>query len=230
MTDSLLSHPYCGLVVSVAAYAFGCRVKAKTRSTLANPLLLSSVAVVLLIYCTPLTLEQYRAGGGLITLFIVPATVALALQINRRWDALRANWLPVAGACVVGSAASIASVWLLCRAFGIDGEAVVSLLPKSVTTAIAMDLSERSGGLPSLTVSAVVLTGMTSAILSPLFLRALRLKNSIAAGVAIGMSGHAIGTARALEIGETEGAFGGIALGVAGVATSVLYALWGAFS
>ena len=225
MTGDLFSHPYFGLVLSVAAYAFGCWVKARTRSPLANPLLISTVVVAVCIECTPLTLEQYRVGGVFITLFIVPATVALAMQISRQWAVLRANALPVLGGCVAGSVVSVGGVWLLCGVLGIDGVAAASLLPKSVTTAIAMDLSVKGGGVPSLTVSAVVLTGMTSAVCSPLFLKMFRLGDPVAAGVAMGTAGHAIGTARALEMGETEGAFSGIALGVAGVATSVLFAL-----
>lgn len=225
MTGELLSHPYFGIVLSVAAYAAGCLVRAKTRSALANPLLIAAALVALCIECTPLTLAQYRAGGAAITLFILPATVALALQINRQWAALRANALPVVGGCVAGGIASVASVWLLCRLFGIAGDVTASLLPKSVTTAIAVDLSAKAGGIPSLTVSAVVLTGIASAVLSPFFIKALRLRNRIASGIAIGASGHAIGTARALEAGETEGAFSGIALGVSGIATSVLFAV-----
>lgn len=226
MTDSLLSHPYFGIVLSVAAYAAGSLIKAKARTPLANPLLIATAIIALLIECTPLTLEQYRSGGAVITLFILPATAALALQINRQWEALRANAIPVAGACVVGGAASMASVWTLCRVFGIDGVVMASLLPKSVTTAIAIDLSAGAGGIPSLTVSAVILTGMTSAILSPFLIRMFRLRNSVANGIAIGASGHAVGTARALEIGGTEGAFSGIALGLSGIATSVIYAVW----
>ncbi len=227
MVDSLLSHHYVGLIVSVAAYGVGCWIKSRTRSPLANPLLIGSILVALIVQYSPLSLAQYRNGGAIITLFIVPATVGLAMQINRQWPALRSNAIPVIGACIIGSITSVVSVWLLCRVFGIDKAVTASLLPKSVTTAISIDLSERSGGIPSLTVSAVILTGILSAILSPFFIKALQLKNRIGNGIAIGVSGHALGTAKALEIGETEGAFSGIALGLSGIATSIMYALWG---
>ncbi|MCD8139971.1 MAG: LrgB family protein [Planctomycetaceae bacterium] len=225
MTDLLFSQPSFGIALSIGAYAVGVWVKKKTGSALANPLLIATILIIALIAWTPITLDHYRLGGAMITMFIVPATVVLAIQIDHQWTALRANLLPVLGGCVIGSLASIGSVWLLCRLFGIDPAFTASLLPKSVTTAISIELSERTGGLPSLTVSAVILTGITSAILSPLIIRLLRLKDRIAAGIAIGASGHAIGTARALELGETEGAFSGIALGLSGVVTSVIYSL-----
>ncbi len=225
MTDLLFSHPSLGIILSIGAYAVGARIKEKTGSSLANPLLIATVVVIAVIALTPISLDHYRLGGTMVTMFIVPATVVLAIQINHQWPTLRANLLPVLGGCIIGSLASLGSVWLLCRLFGIDPAFTASLLPKSVTTAISIDLSERSGGLPSLTVSAVILTGITSSILSPLLIRLLRLRDRIAAGIAIGTSGHAIGTAKALELGETEGAFSGIALGLSGVVTSVMYSL-----
>lgn len=225
MTETLFSHPYFGIVLSIAAYAAGTLIRAKLCSPLANPLLIAATIVALLIEYTPLTLAQYRAGGAVIALFILPATVVLALQINRQWAALRANAIPVAGACLVGGIVSIASVWLLCRLFGIDEALTASLLPKSVTTAIAIDLSAKAGGIPSLTVSAVILTGILCAVLAPFFIKTCRLGNRIAAGTAIGASGHAVGTARALELGDVEGAFSGIALSLSGIATSLIFAL-----
>lgn len=225
MIDAALSHPYVGMIVSIAAYGAGAWVKAKTKSPLANPLLVSSVLVIAAIHVSPLTLAQYRNGGEVITMLIVPATVVLAIQIDRQWSVLRANAAPILVGCVVGSLVSMASIWVLCRWFGIEDTVTLSLLPKSVTTAISIELSEKSGGLPSLTVSAVILTGMTSAVFSPLAMRFAGLKNPVGAGVAMGVSGHAVGTATALEMGEAEGAFAGIALGLAGVATSVFYTL-----
>lgn len=227
MTATLLSHPFFGLIATIAAYWAGCRIKAATKSPFANPLLIAAIILAAALSFSPAKLEYYRPGGAIITMFILPATVVLALQINKQWAAFRANALPVIGACAAGSVASIASIWLLSRAFGIPDTLTVSLLPKSVTTAIAIDLSEKSGGIPALTVTAVVITGMSGAILNPVLIKLLRLKNSVASGIGMGVSGHAIGTARALELGETEGAFSSIALCLAGIATSILYAIGG---
>lgn len=226
MTDTLLSHPFLGLAASIAAYAVGSWIKTKTNSPLANPLLIATVLVVAAIHLTPLTPAHYQNGGAMVTMFIVPATTVLAIQINRQWQMLRANLLPILGGCLAGSIVSIASVWLLSRLFGLDAVITASLLPKSVTTAISMELSEKAGGIPSLTVSAVILTGIASAVLSPFLMRIFRLKNGIANGLAMGTSGHAIGTAKAIEMGESEGAFSGIALCVSGILTSLVYAIF----
>ncbi|MCC8190709.1 MAG: LrgB family protein [Planctomycetes bacterium] len=223
MTADLLAHPFFGLALSIAAYAAGSWLRRRTGSSLANPLLVAAVLVAMVVRWTPFSLDQYRQGGAIITLFIIPATTVLALPISRQWAVLRANAIPILGGCAVGSMSSLASVWCLCRVFALDDAITASLLPKSVTTAIAMELAENSGGIASLAVSAVILTGLISAIASPLLIRLVRLDDPVARGVAIGVSGHAVGTARALEMGETEGALSGIALGVAGILTSVLY-------
>lgn len=223
--DAVWEHPFLGLTLSIAAYGAGLWVKRKTGSALANPLLVAAALVIAALHVFSIPLERYRAGGALVTLFIIPATTALALQVDRHWSLLRANALPVVGSCLTGSLVSIASVYGLCRLFGIDETVTASLLPKSVTTAIAVELSVRTGGLPALTVSAVILTGIMSVVASPVLARALSLRDAAANGLAMGVSGHAIGTSRALEAGETEGAFSGVALCLSGVVTSVVYAL-----
>jgi putative effector of murein hydrolase len=172
---------------------------------------------------TPLTVEQYLAGGNFITMFIGPVTVILALRVYHERALLARNIVPVLGGCVAGAIASLGSVFLLCRLFGLDRVVTMSLLPKSVTTAIALDLSERGGGVPGLAVAAVIVTGISSAIFAPVFIKMFRLKDPLAAGVAIGVSGHAIGTAAAVELGKTEGAMSGLAMSLMGIVTGVVY-------
>lgn len=224
MNYSFLSHPLTGIVASIAAYEIGLWIKAKTGSTLANPLLVGTILVIALLQTTGIPLEYFRKGGAMITMLIVPATTILAIHINREWDSLRKNLIPVVGGCVVGSVVSIASIWVLCGAFGIRERFTASLLPKSVTTAISIELSEKAGGIPALTVSAVIITGIACAMLAPLMITLFKLKNPVAAGVGLGVAGHAVGTSKALELGGTEGAFSGIALGLSGIVTSVMYA------
>lgn len=221
--EAILYNPLTAIVACIAAYAVGCLIRDKTKSPLANPLVIATALLILLLSFSPLSLEEFQAGGRFITMFIVPATTVLALQIARQWKLLGANILPLLGGCLAGSVTSIVSVWGMCKLFSIDEALTASLMPKSVTTAIALDLSGRAGGIGALTVSAVILTGILSAILSPTLLRLFKLRSPVAAGTAIGASGHAIGTARALEIGEVEGAMSGIALSVSGILTSVLY-------
>jgi putative effector of murein hydrolase len=158
-------------------------------------------------------------------MFIGPVTVILALRIYLQRSQLKANIVPILGSCIAGSAASLFSVWFLCRLFGIDQVITVSMLPKSVTTAIALELSQRAGGLAGLTITGIIITGITSASFSPFFIRILKLNDPLAAGIAMGTSGHAIGTAAAIELGETEGAMSGLAMGISGLASAVIFIL-----
>jgi putative effector of murein hydrolase len=223
--DYLLSLPACGILISIVCYAIGIRIRKLIPSPLTNPMVIANTLIILLIVFTPLTLEQYMVGGNMITMFIVPVTVILALRIYRQRAFFKANALPILAGCTVGSAASVFSVLFLCRVFAIDQAITVSLLPKSVTTAIALELAQKNGGAPGIAVTAVIVTGVFSAAFSPFFVRLFKLKDPIAAGVAMGASGHAIGTAAALELGETQGAMGGIAVSLMGIITSLIFLL-----
>jgi putative effector of murein hydrolase len=224
--ESLLSLPAAGILLSIGAYLIGVFVRRLIHHPLANPLVIANVIVILAIIAGPMSVEQYLAGGGAISLFIVPATAILGLRIYNQRENLKANLIPVIAGCTAGSAASLLSVWGLGKAFGIDSGIVLSLLPKSVTTAIAIDLSQTRGGLAGITVSAVIITGIFSAFISPYLIKVLKLKDPVAAGVAMGASGHAICTSVALELGETQGAMSGIALGLMGIITSVFFVLF----
>lgn len=221
--ETLFSSPAFGLVVSIAAYGVGFWVKKRVRSALASPLAIGTALVILLLALSPVKLEEYQEGGRIISLFIVPATTALALQIYRQWKALKANLLPILAGCLAGSLTAVFSVWGLCRLLRLDEALTASLLPKSVTSAIAIELSAKIGGIPALTVCLVVFTGIVSAVLSPMLVKLFKLRDPVAIGVAIGTSGHAVGTAKAVEMGETEGAMSGIALSLSGVITSLLF-------
>jgi putative effector of murein hydrolase len=225
MMESLLSLPISGILVSIACYSLGVLVRKLLPSPFTNPLIISNILIILVIAYSPITIEQYNAGGNLISMFIGPATVILALRIYRQRAQLMANIVPILGSCIAGSAASLLSVWFLCRLFRIDKIITMSMLPKSVTTAIALELSGRAGGLSGLAVAAVIMTGMTSASFSPFFIKIFKLRDPNAAGLAIGASGHAIGTATAIELGETEGAMSGLAMSVSGIISAIIFLL-----
>ncbi|MDR2159245.1 MAG: LrgB family protein [Treponema sp.] len=223
MLNGLLSLPACGIIISIVCYGIGVQIRKRVPSPVTNPLIIANVLVILIILLTPLTLEQYMAGGTMITMFIVPVTVILALRIYRQRALFRANAIPILAGCAAGSVASVSSVLLLCRVFSIDQIITVSMLPKSVTTAVALELAEKNGGIPGIAATAVIVTGVFSAAFSPFFIKLFRLKDPVAAGVACGASGHAIGTAAALEMGEIQGAMGGIAISLMGIVTSVIF-------
>ncbi len=213
--------PFFGVAVSVAAFWVGVKLQKKTGLVVCNPLLVGVILTVGLLLALDIPYEHYDQGGSLINLFLSPATTCLAVAIYSRVQLLKENWLPILVGCVVGSLVSMGSVLGLCRLFGLDEAMTASLLPKSVTTPIAVSVAQAHGGIPSITVVAVILTGILGSILAPLLIRLFRVKDPIAAGLSIGACSHAVGTSKALELGETEGAMSGLAIGVCGLVTVI---------
>lgn len=218
----LLASPYFGIFLSIAAYALGCGLNRKFRTPLCNPLLIAIVLVVGVLLVFRIPYEDYNAGGEIISLFLAPATACLAVGIYAKLAVLKQYWLPILVGAVAGSASSMLSVYALCRLLGLDEQLTVSLIPKSVTTPIAVGIVESAGGLTPITVVAVIVTGILGAILAPTMIRLFRISDSVAAGLAIGACSHAVGTSKAVELGEVEGAMSGLAIGVCGVVTVVL--------
>lgn len=224
MMKAVLESPLFGIVLSILAYEAGLWVNRKLKTPLANPLLIAVTLIVGLLMLFHIPLESYQKGGDLIALFLAPATASLALSVYNQRGILGKNLLPVVAGCAVGSAVSMGSVYALCRLFKLDEAVTASLLPKSVTTPIATEISAQHGGIVPVTVAAVIITGMIGAVLAPYMIRMFRVRNPVADGLVIGASSHALGTSRALEMGELEGAMSGIAVGVSGLLT-VLFSL-----
>lgn len=222
--NDVVTSPFFGILLCIGAYAAGLWVNKKVKSPIANPLMIAIALVIVVLLVFHIPLEAFNKGGDFIRFFLVPATAALALSIYRQVWLLKRNFLPIIIGSAVGSLVSMGTVYGLCTLFGLNETLTSSLIPKSVTTPIAMDITIRLGGEPSITVAAVVVTGIVGAILAPTFIKVFCVKNPVAAGVAIGTSSHALGTAKALEIGEVEGAMSGIAMSVTGILT-VLFAM-----
>ena len=214
--EAVTSSPLFGIVLSILAYAVGVWLNRKAKTPLVNPLLVAIILVALVLLAFHIPLEHYQAGGDFIALFLAPATASLALSVYRQREILKKNLFPVLLGCAAGSLTSMLSVYGLCRAFRLDEKLTASMLPKSVTTPIAMEISRQHGGIVPVTVAAVIITGILGSMLAPLLIKAFRVKNPVAAGVAIGTASHAVG------IGETEGAMSGIAIGISGVFTVLL--------
>ena len=155
-------------------------------------------------------------------MLLAPTTAVLALSMFRQVKIIKKNLVPILVGCTVGVVSAVGSILVLCKVFGISDELTASILPKSITTAIAVELSAKLGGIPPITVAAVTVTGVFGTILSPYFIKWSRLNNSIASGLAIGASCHALGTTKAIEIGEVEGSLSGIAVGLCGLLTVIL--------
>ena len=205
MFEAVTSSPFFGLALTLGCWCLGVELQRRTGLLICNPVLVASLLVIGALTVLRVPLECYNAGGGLVKLMLGPATAVLALNIYQQRQVLREHFLPVLAGCLAGSAASMGSVLLLCRLFRAEEMLAASMLPKSVTTAIAL-----------------VITGVEGAMLAPLFARCFRITDPVAEGVAIGASSHAVGTSKALEIGPLQGAMSSIAICVCGIFTSVL--------
>ena len=224
MMEELLASPYFGIALSVAAFGVGVKLNRKLKTPICNPLIIAIVLIVAVLLIFRIPYESYNVGGEIINMFLAPATACLAVAIYTKIDILKQYWLPIVIGCAAGSAASMGSVYLLCRLFGLDESMTASLLPKSVTTPIAVSIAEPAGGVVPITVVAVIFTGILGGIFAPLLINIFRISDPIAAGLAIGASSHAVGTSKAIELGEVEGAMSGLAIGICGLIT-VLFSM-----
>lgn len=224
---SLTASPLFGIVLCIFTFEIGLWINRITKSPLANPLLIAILLCITVLQVFAIPLENFNQGGNIIAMFLAPATASLALNIYGQIQALKKNLLPIFAGTLVGSLVSVGSVTALCKLFGLSDALTAAMQPKSVTTPIAMEISKQHGGLVPVTVAAVIITGIMGAILAPVFLKIFRVKNPVEAGIAIGTCSHALGTSKALEIGELEGAMSGIAIGVAGLITVILSMFWG---
>ena len=224
----LLQSPFFGITLTVAAYVLGMKIQKKSGLVICNGLVLAALVIIALLTAFHISYEDYYVGGSIINMFLSPATVCVAMSIYAKRDVLKRNLLPVLVGCTVGAVTSVLSVWALCRAFGLDAALTASLLPKSVTTPIASAIAESHGGIVSITAVAVIFTGIVGNLCAPLMIRLFRVKDPVEAGLGIGACSHALGTAKALELGETEGAMSGIAIGLCGIVTTVLALFFGA--
>ena len=222
MSDALLASPFFGLTLTAAAWCFGCWVQKKTGFLLCNPLLIAVALIIAALSVFHIPYQSYAVGGDFIKLMLSPVTAVLALNIYNQPTILKEHFLPVLAGCLVGSLTSVASILALCKAFHVDEALTASLMPKSVTTAIAMGIAESHGGVAGIAAAAVMVAGITGAVFAPLFAKVFHITEPVAEGLAIGACSHALGTTRAIEIGQVQGAMSSIAICVCGIITSVL--------
>ncbi|MCI6464153.1 MAG: LrgB family protein [Faecalicatena sp.] len=222
--EALYTSPYFGVALSVIMFGIGVKIQQKTKSALCNPLIIAIVLVVGVLLIFKIPYDSYNVGGEIINMFLAPATACLAVSIYTKLSILKKYWLPIIVGCIAGSLASMVSVYGMCRLFGLDESLTMSMLPKSVTTPIAIGVAQAHGGVVPVTVVAVIFTGILGSITAPLLIKLFRVSDSVAAGLAIGACSHAVGTSKAIQIGEVEGAMSGLAIGICGIVT-VLFSM-----
>ncbi|MGN0371562.1 MAG: LrgB family protein [Enterocloster sp.] len=212
---------YFGLVLSIGVYIFASWLKAKTKLSILNPLLVSSALIIGLLLGLGMDYETYNKSASYLSWLLTPATVCLAIPLYRQLHLLRRHGAAVAVGITAGVVTSAVSIYLMCRVLGLGHIHYVTLLPKSITTAIGMGVSEEAGGIVTLTVISIVLTGVFGNVAGELILKLAGVRHPVARGLALGTSAHAIGTVKALEMGEVEGAMSSLSIAVAGLLTVV---------
>ena len=218
----IISNPVFGVLISIIAYKIGEIIKAKFKLSVFNPLLTAIVIVVAFLSLTNITYEDYSKGGEIISFFLAPATIALALPLYKKFDLFKKNAVPIIVGIVCGAVSGIICVIGLSKIFNLSDELTISLIPKSVTTPIGMAISEQMGGMPSITVIVVIITGIVGSIIGPILNKTLKINDKVAMGIAMGNASHAVGTSKAMEIGETEGAMSSLTIAIAGIITVIL--------
>jgi predicted murein hydrolase (TIGR00659 family) len=229
--NGIISSPVFGVLISIIAYQIGALVKQKLKFSIFNPLLISIIILIIFLSGFNIKYDDYNNGGQIISFFLAPATVALALPLYKKFSLFKKNALPILVGILCGDASGIISIIILAKLFNLSAELTKSLLPKSITTPIGMALSKQLGGIPSITVVAIIITGILGSIIGPLLYKTLNINDKVAMGIAMGNASHAVGTAKAMEIGENEGAMSSLTIAISGIATVILApVLWNLFS
>ena len=221
MKEILCNSAYFGVTVSLIGYGAGIMLKKKFKYAFLNPLLISIIFVIGVVMLCGVDYESYENSAQYLSYLLTPATVCLAVPLYQQMTLLKKNLAAVACGILAGVLASLGSVLLLAFLFGLEHDVYVTLLPKSITTAIGMGVSEELGGLVTITVAVIIVTGVIGNVIGEAVCKLVRIYEPIAKGLALGTSSHAIGTAKALEMGEVEGAMSSLSIAVAGLMTVV---------
>lgn len=212
---------FLGVFLSLGSYGLGMWLKRKTGWALMNPLLIAVVLVVAFLAISGVSYTSYSNGARILDYLLTPATICLAVPLYQQIELLKKNYKAVVAGLVSGVLTSLISVFLLALLFQFDHASYVTFLPKSITTAIGMGISDELGGYVSITVVVILLTGVFGNIFADKILKFFHVEEPIAKGIAIGSAAHAMGTARAMEMGQIEGAMSGLSIVVSGILTVI---------
>lgn len=222
MNEIFANSAYFGFFFSLLAYWIGVKIQQKTKWAICNPLLITVVLLILFLKLTHVEYEVFNEGAKYITYLLTPATVCLALPLYRQLQILKDHLVPLLLGLLAGCATCMILIVGFTYLLHLDLVLGISLLPKSITTAIAIGVSAEIGGIEGITVASVVITGIFSAIVATGVFRLFHIKDPIAQGVALGAAGHAIGTSKALQLGEVQGAMSSLAIVVTGIMTVIV--------
>ena len=221
MKELIENSVFIGVMISLASYGLGMWLRKKTGLSFMNPLLISIILVIAFLLLTGVSYQTYAEGANAISFLLTPATICLAVPLYKQFNLLKKNWKAVVAGVVSGVVSSLVCILLLALLFKFDHQTYVTFLPKSITTAIGMGVTEELGGYVSLAVIVIVITGVIGNVIAEWVLKLFRIEEPIAKGIAIGSSSHAVGTAKAMEIGQIEGAMSSLSIVVCGLLTVV---------
>ena len=213
------------LILTVGAYQIGLWCRKKWNHPICNPILIAVVLVIGVLLLTGMPMDAYQSGTASVSWLLTPATVCLALPLYEHVRVLKQNLAAILMGITAGTVSSLGFIFLLSRLFSLDQQLTVSLLPKSITTAMGIVLSGQIGGIPALTTAAIIFTGILGTLVGSALCKLLKLHDPVAQGVAFGTASHVIGTSKASELGQLQGAVSSLSLTVAGILTAVLFPL-----
>lgn len=220
--NAIINSPLFGILLTLVAFEIGVLISQKFKYSFLNPLLIANILIVGFLLITGISYESYNVGGGYISVMLSPATVVLAVPLYRQIQKLQHFWKPILAGIFAGSLTSIGCVIFFSKILGLSGTLMLSILPKSVTIPMGSVISAQIGGIPSVTIIAITITGITGAVAAPAVCKFCHIKHKVAQGIAIGTASHALGTTRAMEMGEVQGAMSSLSIGIAGLFTAVV--------
>lgn len=229
MNEFFENSVFAGVALSLIAYVAGSVLKKRFKLAIFNPLLISIALTIAVLACAHVDYDAYNSSAKYLSWFLTPATVCLAIPLYEQWSLLKANFAAVLLGIASGVLTSLTTVFVLSKLMRLDHAQYVTMLPKSITTAIGMGVSEELGGYVTITVAVIVITGVLGNIMGEAVCRIFRITEPMSRGLAIGSASHAIGTARAMELGEVEGAMSSLSIAVAGVMTVALSSVFADF-
>lgn len=229
MNEIFKDSVYFGVVISLASYGIGTVLKRKFKLAIFNPLLVSIILILGVLVVCNIDYEVYNEGGKYISFLLTPATICLAVPLYEQFSLLKKNFFAIFLGITSGVISSMFSIFLMALVFGLNNKEYITVLPKSITTAIGMGVSEELGGVVPITVAIIVITGIIGNIFAEVVCKVFRITNPIAKGIAIGTSSHALGTAKAMEIGEIEGAMSSLSIVVSGILTVIAAGIFAGF-
>lgn len=220
--NAIINSPLFGILLTLVTFEIGVTISKKFKYSFLNPLLIANILIVGFLLITGISLESYNVGGDYISVMLSPATVVLAVPLYRQISKLKQFWKPILAGIFAGSLTSLACVIVVSKFIGLSDTLMLSLLPKSITIPMGSVVSAQIGGIPPVTIIAITITGITGAVSAPAVCRFCRIKHKVAQGIAIGTASHALGTTRAMEMGEVQGAMSSLSIGVAGLFTAIV--------